>query len=113
MVRVPALHQQDRGFESRKLELFLGCWTYYQCNPSVWGAEVYTRILRPGEGIWKTLEWEYVPSVLARKLPTLSAVPGGGKQAHSQNPSSSFAGRTSKHTELLTLSDGGVWCWSG
>ena len=55
MVRAPALHQLGRGFESWRLDLFLGCWTYNQCNPRVWGAALYTYILRPGEGMWKTL----------------------------------------------------------
>ena len=69
MVRAPALHQQGRGFESRRLDLSLGCWTYDQCNPSVWGAEVYTRILRPGEDMWKItrMSSEHDPPVPARK----------------------------------------------
>ena len=73
MVRAPALHQQGRGFESRRLDLFLGCWTYDQCNPSVWGAEVYTRILRPGEDMWKItrMSSEHDPPVPARKPPLL------------------------------------------
>ena len=54
MVKAPVLDQQVRRFESRRLDLSLGCWTYYLCNPSVWGAEVYTRILRPGGDTWKT-----------------------------------------------------------
>ena len=73
MVRAPALHQQGRGFESRRLDLSLGCWTYDQCNPSVWGAEVYTRILRPGEDMWKItrMSSEHDPPVPARKPPLL------------------------------------------
>ena len=73
MVRPPALHQQGRGFESWRLDLSLGCWTYDQCNPRVWGAEVSTRILRPGEDMWKItrMSSEHDPPVPARKPPLL------------------------------------------
>ena len=68
MVRAPALHLQGRGSNP-----FLGCWTYNQCNPIVWEAEVYTRILRPGEDMWKItrMSSEHDMPVPARKHPLL------------------------------------------
>ena len=41
MVIVPALHQQCQGFKSKRLDLFIGCWTCILCNPSVYGRPMW------------------------------------------------------------------------
>ena len=70
MVRATTLYQQDQGFESRKLDLPLGCWTYDKCNPSLRADEVYTRVSRPGEDHVKEhpKHFRRFPALISRRL---------------------------------------------